>query len=161
MSSASATASTTSATTYPPPAAPRPDPEASTTAAASPPTPPPASKPRRALETGKEKFKRWIDYEPHVIEAAPVDEYLRRSTHINYPKAAAAYVHRLFPFTNVSGPEEATEKACLLTPFRRLQWILHYNTRWLIGDLIAGLTVGMVLVPQAMVRPPPLWRKSA
>lgn len=33
------------------------------------------------------------------------------------------------------------------------QWILHYNVRWLIGDLIAGITVGLVLVPQAMVRP--------
>lgn len=32
------------------------------------------------------------------------------------------------------------------------QWILHYNLRWLIGDLIAGITVGLVLVPQAMVR---------
>jgi len=34
-----------------------------------------------------------------------------------------------------------------------LQWILHYNLKWLTGDLIAGITVGMVLVPQAMVRP--------
>lgn len=34
----------------------------------------------------------------------------------------------------------------------RVQWILHYNLRWLLGDLIAGITVGLVLVPQAMVR---------
>lgn len=34
------------------------------------------------------------------------------------------------------------------------QWILHYNVPWLIGDLIAGITVGLVLVPQAMVRLP-------
>lgn len=30
------------------------------------------------------------------------------------------------------------------------QWILHYNGRWLYGDLIAGITVGVVLVPQSM-----------
>jgi hypothetical protein len=41
----------------------------------------------------------------------------------------AAYVSSLFPF---------------------LQWITRYNTSWLIGDLIAGITVGMVLVPQSM-----------
>lgn len=30
------------------------------------------------------------------------------------------------------------------------QWILHYNRKWLYGDLIAGITVGVVLVPQSM-----------
>ncbi len=39
------------------------------------------------------------------------------------------YVKRLFPFH---------------------AWILHYNLTWGLGDLVAGLTVGMVLVPQSM-----------
>lgn len=30
------------------------------------------------------------------------------------------------------------------------KWILHYNRKWLYGDLIAGITVGVVLVPQSM-----------
>lgn len=30
------------------------------------------------------------------------------------------------------------------------QWILHYNPTWAYGDLIAGITVGVVLVPQSM-----------
>lgn len=30
------------------------------------------------------------------------------------------------------------------------KWILHYNGRWLYGDLVAGITVGVVLVPQSM-----------
>ena len=30
------------------------------------------------------------------------------------------------------------------------RWILHYNHRWAIGDLVAGITVGIVLVPQSM-----------
>ncbi|KAK4182880.1 putative sulfate permease 2 [Podospora australis] len=41
----------------------------------------------------------------------------------------AAYLRELFPF---------------------LGWIFHYNLTWLIGDLIAGITVGFVVVPQGM-----------
>ncbi|KAF7510873.1 hypothetical protein GJ744_005703 [Endocarpon pusillum] len=39
------------------------------------------------------------------------------------------YAHNLFPFTH---------------------WITRYNLQWLIGDLVAGLTVGFVVVPQGM-----------
>lgn len=39
------------------------------------------------------------------------------------------YLHELFPF---------------------LGWIFHYNLTWLLGDLIAGITVGFVVVPQGM-----------
>jgi sodium-independent sulfate anion transporter 11 len=35
-----------------------------------------------------------------------------------------------------------------LFPFTR--WIMRYNTQWLIGDLVAGITVGAVVVPQSM-----------
>jgi len=28
------------------------------------------------------------------------------------------------------------------------KWILNYNISWLVGDLIAGLTVGAVIIPQ-------------
>ena len=35
-----------------------------------------------------------------------------------------------------------------LFPF--LQWITKYNLQWLIGDLVAGITVGAVVVPQGM-----------
>lgn len=35
-----------------------------------------------------------------------------------------------------------------LVPFTR--WIHRYNLQWLIGDLIAGITVGAVVVPQGM-----------
>ncbi|KAI1174475.1 sulfate permease [Nemania sp. FL0916] len=35
-----------------------------------------------------------------------------------------------------------------LFPF--LDWIFHYNLTWLLGDLIAGITVGFVVVPQGM-----------
>ncbi|KAJ6105318.1 sulfate anion transporter [Penicillium sp. IBT 18751x] len=35
-----------------------------------------------------------------------------------------------------------------LFPF--VQWMKHYNLQWLMGDLVAGLTVGAVVVPQSM-----------
>jgi solute carrier family 26 (sodium-independent sulfate anion transporter), member 11 len=35
-----------------------------------------------------------------------------------------------------------------LFPF--LQWIFHYNLQWLFGDLVAGITIGAVVVPQGM-----------
>ncbi|ORY61786.1 sulfate permease 2 [Pseudomassariella vexata] len=41
----------------------------------------------------------------------------------------ARYVRSLFPFWN---------------------WIFHYNLTWLLGDVIAGVTVGFVVIPQGM-----------
>lgn len=35
-----------------------------------------------------------------------------------------------------------------LFPF--IGWLPRYNRRWLLGDAIAGLTVGLVVIPQAM-----------
>ncbi|KAH3909638.1 hypothetical protein HBH56_159170 [Parastagonospora nodorum] len=34
--------------------------------------------------------------------------------------------------------------------FPSAHWVRRYNVQWLIGDLIAGITVGLVVVPQAM-----------
>lgn len=41
----------------------------------------------------------------------------------------AQYCRNLFPFT---------------------KWILRYNAQWLAGDLVAGITIGAVVVPQGM-----------
>ncbi|KAI8940075.1 hypothetical protein NX059_003794 [Plenodomus lindquistii] len=43
---------------------------------------------------------------------------------------------------------ELGEYAYSLFPF--VHWIGRYNVQWLIGDLVAGLTVGAVVVPQSM-----------
>lgn len=42
---------------------------------------------------------------------------------------SAAYIKSLFPF---------------------LSWMPHYNLQWLAGDLVAGITIGAILVPQGM-----------
>ncbi|KAM0749048.1 putative sulfate permease [Meredithblackwellia eburnea MCA 4105] len=78
--------------------------------------------------TFKDKFKSYIGYDPDV-DAAASSVTSVKSAAAGLPKAAANYVDRLFPFT---------------------KWILSYNPQWAIGDLIAGLTVGMVVVPQSM-----------
>lgn len=44
--------------------------------------------------------------------------------------------------------QKAVEYFDALFPFTK--WILSYNTQWLIGDLIAGITVGLVVVPQSL-----------
>lgn len=41
-------------------------------------------------------------------------------------------------------------KNYFISLFPIAQWILHYNIKWLYGDLVAGITVGVVLVPQSM-----------
>lgn len=38
----------------------------------------------------------------------------------------------------------------LISLFPVIRWIPHYNFAWLYGDVVAGVTVGCVLVPQSM-----------
>ncbi|KAG5994037.1 hypothetical protein E4U43_003334 [Claviceps pusilla] len=63
----------------------------------------------------------FIEHEPTV------GEFLAEITPT--ARGVARYVSRLFPF---------------------VQWIGKYNLIWFIGDLIAGVTVGAVVVPQGM-----------
>ncbi|KAG9382168.1 sulfate permease [Pyrenophora tritici-repentis] len=44
--------------------------------------------------------------------------------------------------------EELRQYCYSLFPF--IHWIGHYNVQWLVGDLVAGITVGAVVVPQGM-----------
>ena len=38
----------------------------------------------------------------------------------------------------------------LISLFPFLKWIHRYNGRWFLGDFIAGVTIGMVVIPQSM-----------
>jgi sodium-independent sulfate anion transporter 11 len=78
----------------------------------------------RAKKFGK-KIIEYPEYEPSVLSSKDWVHNLTRD-----PKHFALnYVRRLFPI---------------------FTWITRYNVGWLTGDVIAGLTVGMVLVPQSM-----------
>ncbi|KAI0253952.1 sulfate permease [Lactifluus subvellereus] len=81
-----------------------------------------------ASERAKHLAKKFVAYpeeQPPVISSRDWVRNLTRD-----PKGFATnYLFRLFPI---------------------LGWITRYNVGWLTGDIIAGLTVGMVLVPQSM-----------
>ncbi|KAF1851374.1 sulfate permease [Cucurbitaria berberidis CBS 394.84] len=83
-----------------------------------------------------------LDYrkEPEVSGAASissVETYVEReptarewfSQFKPSKSAAQRYLRSLFPFWN---------------------WIFHYNLTWLFGDVVAGVTVGFVVIPQGM-----------
>jgi sodium-independent sulfate anion transporter 11 len=66
---------------------------------------------------------------------------------------AGAYVERpavTKEFIHDYTPTAKGVRHYLLTLFPFLTWIHHYNLIWLMGDLIAGITVGFVVVPQGM-----------
>ena len=40
--------------------------------------------------------------------------------------------------------------AYILAKFRIIGWLPHYNYRWLVNDVIAGLTLALMLIPQSL-----------
>lgn len=71
----------------------------------------------------KQSAKDFIGYDEQVASAASSTHSLKNLTR-DLDKKGVEYIKRLFPFT---------------------KWIMHYNLTWALGDLIAGLTVGMVV----------------
>ncbi|KAL2267027.1 hypothetical protein VTJ83DRAFT_4304 [Remersonia thermophila] len=63
----------------------------------------------------------FVEDEPHVKDAL--------IALVPTPGGILRYLRSLFPFLN---------------------WIFHYNLSWLLGDVIAGVTVGFIVVPQGM-----------
>jgi sodium-independent sulfate anion transporter 11 len=63
----------------------------------------------------------------YVEEEPSVGQWLRHI--IPTPRGVVRWFLSLFPF---------------------LSWIGYYNLQWLYGDLVAGITVGAVVVPQSM-----------
>ena len=104
---------------------------------------------RQKFASTKTRFKEWIGYDPQVVEAASVTDTCRRAFSGNVLSATGNYLHSLFPIVDVSAfrNDRVFEPilASALTVFP--QWIGHYPWRkeWWAGDLIAGLSVGLVL----------------
>ncbi|MCJ1438759.1 Sulfate permease 2 [Xylographa pallens] len=83
--------------------------------------------------TGKENLTRGES----VFSVSSADTYVEEEPTVS------EWLHEITP----------TSRQCLyyfwnLFPF--LHWIGRYNAQWLFGDLIAGITVGAVVVPQGM-----------
>lgn len=49
-----------------------------------------------------------------------------------------------------SAPTTKDASDYFLGLFPPIKWLPRYNLRWLLGDVIAGITIGLVVVPQAM-----------
>ncbi|KAG8732946.1 hypothetical protein FRC12_019028, partial [Ceratobasidium sp. 428] len=81
-----------------------------------------------------EKFKRFgkriIGYpEQPIPKTISTLDYVQSARETDVKGSILGYLSSLFPV---------------------LQWVTRYNLGWATGDIIAGLTVGLVLVPQSM-----------
>ncbi|KAK0210542.1 sulfate transporter family-domain-containing protein [Desarmillaria ectypa] len=78
--------------------------------------------------TAKTLGKRIIGYPEEIVPVISARDYVLQATQ-DPIRRILEYIASLFPI---------------------LGWITRYNLGWLTGDVIAGLTVGIVLVPQSM-----------
>ncbi|ORX36803.1 sulfate transporter family-domain-containing protein [Kockovaella imperatae] len=74
------------------------------------------------------KTREYLGYSESDPETITVSSYIGSKTRAAGP-VGRDYLKSLFPF---------------------IQWAPRYNFTWLYGDLVAGITVGMVLVPQSL-----------
>ncbi|KAF8964017.1 sulfate permease [Flammula alnicola] len=81
-----------------------------------------------SVETAKRLGKHIIGYPETTVPVASTVEYVGQIFH-SPGQRLIDYLLSLFPI---------------------IKWIRNYNLGWLTGDVIAGLTVGMVVVPQGM-----------
>ncbi|GKZ76392.1 sulfate permease 2 [Aspergillus niger] len=81
------------------------------------------------LESNTDPYRRdGSDNAGYYVETEPTSgEWLREL--VPSRRQIGRYFYDLFPF---------------------LHWIMSYNLQWFIGDLIAGVTVGAVVIPQGM-----------
>jgi len=69
---------------------------------------------------------------------------------IDYPEETVPVISSTNWFGQFYKDPKQNIKDYLLSLFPILTWITRYNVGWLSGDVIAGLTVGLVLVPQGL-----------
>ncbi|KID77354.1 Sulfate permease 2 [Metarhizium brunneum] len=87
--------------------------------------------------------------DPNEDAAAPVtrgESVLSIQTSDSFVEGAPAtseWLHDQIPTR-----QEVGEYAKSLFPF--LSWIGHYNLQWFAGDVVAGITIGAIVVPQGM-----------
>ncbi|KAI9711393.1 MAG: Sulfate permease 2 [Chrysothrix sp. TS-e1954] len=87
-------------------------------------------------ETGQETHDRMTRGES-VFSVSSADDYIEKEP------TALEWITE-----NTPDRQDAINYCLSLFPFTH--WILRYNLQWLIGDLVAGITIGAVVVPQGM-----------
>ncbi|KAK3902377.1 sulfate transporter family-domain-containing protein [Staphylotrichum tortipilum] len=91
--------------------------------------------------TTADRVKRFFGIEPDQIVNDPT--LYDDGSYIEEDPSVMEALFELFP--TIPGILNYLKE---LFPF--LGWIFHYNLTWLLGDFIAGVTVGFVVVPQGM-----------
>ncbi|KAI1504435.1 sulfate permease [Biscogniauxia marginata] len=81
--------------------------------------------------------------EDHVTRGESVLSTKTADSFIEHQPTTAEFIHEIVP----SG-RDVINYVKSLFPF--LSWIGFYNLQWLIGDLVAGITIGAIVVPQGM-----------
>ncbi|KAK3394479.1 sulfate transporter family-domain-containing protein [Podospora didyma] len=89
------------------------------------------------------KLQKREPYEDDVTRGESVLSRQSGDTFVEELPSTADYLAGLVP----SG-SQIQDYLISLFPF--LSWIGYYNLQWLIGDLVAGITIGAVVVPQGM-----------
>ncbi|KAI5920047.1 sulfate permease [Camillea tinctor] len=79
----------------------------------------------------------------HVTRGESVFSTHTADTFIEHQPTTAGFISEITP----SG-EDVVNYLKSLFPF--LSWIRFYNLQWFIGDLVAGITIGAIVVPQGM-----------
>lgn len=83
--------------------------------------------------------------EPHqdrVTRGESIAEAIQADPYIDQEPSVTEWLSELIP-----SRREALNFGKSLFPFT--EWLPRYNLQWFIGDLVAGVTVGCVVVPQS------------
>lgn len=88
-----------------------------------------------------------------LILAIPLDHADSPPNRLRAQKAFAPELEAFVESAPNSGPprlsaQPVVDWAGSLFPFTK--WLFNYRREWIAGDLIAGLTVGVVVIPQGM-----------
>ncbi|KAB5580709.1 sulfate permease [Coniochaeta sp. 2T2.1] len=89
------------------------------------------------------KIQQAEPYLDEVTRGESVFSVATTETFIEEPPTTGEFLRGLTP----SG-QQVLDYIWSLFPF--LHWISFYNVQWLLGDLVAGVTIGAVVVPQGM-----------
>lgn len=90
---------------------------------------------RIPLEDSKESYNDRVTRGESIASAHHANNY------VDHEPSAAEWIKEQVP-----NGRDVAQFARSLFPF--IDWLPRYNTQWLIGDLVAGITVGAVVVPQ-------------
>ncbi|EKD19329.1 uncharacterized protein L3040_009230 [Drepanopeziza brunnea f. sp. 'multigermtubi'] len=82
-----------------------------------------------------------------------LDEDIRRGESVFSTQTADTYVEEeptSAEWLRETIPSGSDLKSYVWSLFPFLHWITRYNAQWLAGDMVAGITIGAVVVPQGM-----------